>query len=80
MVGYVNVHAILEGRRNRAKASSSNDSDSSQVFFRCHSCILYEIMLILHILYCHSQDKEFPEYSLFIKCSLRRQNKKRKQE
>lgn len=30
MVSYVNVHAILEGRRNRAKASPSNDSDSSQ--------------------------------------------------
>lgn len=33
MVSYVNVHAILEGRRSRAKASSSNDYDSSQVFF-----------------------------------------------
>ncbi|XP_041008374.1 protein CLP1 homolog isoform X2 [Juglans microcarpa x Juglans regia] len=30
MVSYVNVHAILEGRRSRAKASSSNDYDSSQ--------------------------------------------------
>ncbi|KAK9988339.1 hypothetical protein SO802_028578 [Lithocarpus litseifolius] len=30
MVSYVNVHAILEGRRNRAKAPPSNDSDSSQ--------------------------------------------------
>ncbi|KAA8529907.1 hypothetical protein F0562_034489 [Nyssa sinensis] len=29
MISYVNVHAVLEGRRNRAKASSS-DSDSSQ--------------------------------------------------
>ena len=36
MVSYVNVHAILEGRRNRAKASPSNDSDSSQVYFLCH--------------------------------------------
>ena len=30
MISYVNVHAVLEGRRNRAKASP-NDSDSSQV-------------------------------------------------
>ncbi|XP_043726182.1 protein CLP1 homolog [Telopea speciosissima] len=30
MISYVNVHAILEGRRNRAKASSTSDSDSSQ--------------------------------------------------
>ncbi|KAM7511383.1 hypothetical protein LguiB_010258 [Lonicera macranthoides] len=29
MISYVNVHAVLEGRRNRAKASSA-DSDSSQ--------------------------------------------------
>ncbi|KAL7232409.1 hypothetical protein ACSBR2_010434 [Camellia fascicularis] len=29
MISYVNVHAVLEGRRNRAKASP-NDSDSSQ--------------------------------------------------
>lgn len=29
MISYVNVHAILEARRNRAKASS-NDADSSQ--------------------------------------------------
>ncbi|GLU11155.1 hypothetical protein SLE2022_279190 [Rubroshorea leprosula] len=30
MVSYVNVHAVLDGRRNRAKASSSTDSDASQ--------------------------------------------------
>ncbi|XP_010242351.1 PREDICTED: protein CLP1 homolog isoform X2 [Nelumbo nucifera] len=30
MVSYVNVHAVLEGRRNHAKASSSTDPDSSQ--------------------------------------------------
>lgn len=30
MISYVNVHAILEARRNRAKASSSNDAESSQ--------------------------------------------------
>ncbi|RYR54022.1 hypothetical protein Ahy_A06g029272 isoform D [Arachis hypogaea] len=30
MVSYVNVHAILEARRTRAKASSSGDSESSQ--------------------------------------------------
>ncbi|KDP45471.1 hypothetical protein JCGZ_09720 [Jatropha curcas] len=30
MVSYVNVHAVLEGRRNRAKASSSNGLESSQ--------------------------------------------------
>ncbi|GAB4858952.1 Protein CLP1 [Ancistrocladus abbreviatus] len=30
MISYVNVHAVLEARRNRAKASSSSDSDSSQ--------------------------------------------------
>lgn len=30
MISYVNVHAVLEARRNRAKASSSGDSDSSQ--------------------------------------------------
>lgn len=30
MVSYVNVHAVLDGRRNRAKASYSNDTDSSQ--------------------------------------------------
>ncbi|GMI86935.1 CLP-similar protein 3 [Hibiscus trionum] len=30
MVSYVNVHAVLEGRRNRAKASSPNDSEASQ--------------------------------------------------
>lgn len=29
MISYVNVHAVLDGRRNRAKASS-NDSESSQ--------------------------------------------------
>lgn len=31
MVSYVNVHAILEGRRNRAKTSPSDDSVLSQV-------------------------------------------------
>ncbi|XVF16563.1 hypothetical protein REPUB_Repub10bG0042600 [Reevesia pubescens] len=30
MVSYVNVHAVLEGRRNRAKALSPNDSEASQ--------------------------------------------------
>ena len=30
MISYVNVHAVLDGRRNRAKASPS-DSDLSQV-------------------------------------------------
>ncbi|XP_010535921.1 PREDICTED: protein CLP1 homolog isoform X2 [Tarenaya hassleriana] len=30
MVSYVNVHAILDARRRRAKDSSSNDSESSQ--------------------------------------------------
>ncbi|KAF8390265.1 hypothetical protein HHK36_024790 [Tetracentron sinense] len=30
MVSYVNVHAVLDGRRNRAKASSTSDPDSSQ--------------------------------------------------
>ncbi|TKY50607.1 CLP1-like protein [Spatholobus suberectus] len=30
MVSYVNVHAVLDGRRSRAKASSSDDSESSQ--------------------------------------------------
>lgn len=30
MISYVNVHAVLEARRNRAKASSSSDSESSQ--------------------------------------------------
>ncbi|XVF60476.1 hypothetical protein PTKIN_Ptkin08bG0050200 [Pterospermum kingtungense] len=30
MVSYVNVHAVLEGRRNRAKASSPNDLEASQ--------------------------------------------------
>lgn len=30
MISYVNVHAVLEARRNRAKASSSGDFDSSQ--------------------------------------------------
>ncbi|XP_061357957.1 protein CLP1 homolog [Gastrolobium bilobum] len=30
MVSYVNVHAVLEGRRSRAKASPSDDSESSQ--------------------------------------------------
>lgn len=30
MVSYVNVNAVLEGRRNRAKASPSKDSDASQ--------------------------------------------------
>ncbi|TXG58551.1 hypothetical protein EZV62_016380 [Acer yangbiense] len=30
MVSYVNVHAILEGRRRRARASASKDSDTSQ--------------------------------------------------
>ncbi|GLT36128.1 hypothetical protein SLA2020_105300 [Shorea laevis] len=30
MVSYVNVHAVLDGRRSRAKASSSTDSDASQ--------------------------------------------------
>lgn len=31
MVSYVNVHAILEGRRDRAKKSPSNDPVLSQV-------------------------------------------------
>ncbi|KAJ0043642.1 hypothetical protein Pint_19302 [Pistacia integerrima] len=31
MVSYVNVHAVLEGRRNHAKASASKGSDTSQV-------------------------------------------------
>lgn len=31
MVSYVNVHAILEARRTRVKASSPDDSESSQV-------------------------------------------------
>jgi hypothetical protein len=31
MVSYVNVHAILEGRRSRAKQSPSDDSVLSQV-------------------------------------------------
>lgn len=30
MISYVNVHAILDGRRNRAKASSSDASNASQ--------------------------------------------------
>ncbi|XP_022134389.1 protein CLP1 homolog [Momordica charantia] len=30
MIGYVNAHAILEGRRSRARASSSDDSGSTQ--------------------------------------------------
>ncbi|KAF5735519.1 hypothetical protein HS088_TW15G01026 [Tripterygium wilfordii] len=30
MVSYVNVHAVLDGRRNHAKASSSIDPDASQ--------------------------------------------------
>ncbi|KAK1298731.1 hypothetical protein QJS10_CPB14g01393 [Acorus calamus] len=30
MVSYVNVHAVLEGRRARAKGSPSNDAESSQ--------------------------------------------------
>ncbi|KAJ4960894.1 hypothetical protein NE237_020804 [Protea cynaroides] len=30
MISYVNVHAILDGRRNRAKASSTSDPDSCQ--------------------------------------------------
>ncbi|CAL5325124.1 unnamed protein product [Camellia sinensis] len=33
MISYVNVHAVLEGRRNRAKASP-NDSDSSQDLYK----------------------------------------------
>lgn len=38
MVSYVNVHAILEGRRNRAKTSPSDDSVLSQVIlFYCVS-------------------------------------------
>jgi len=35
MVSYVNVHAVLDGRRSRAKASSPDDSGSSQVFLVC---------------------------------------------
>ena len=34
MISYVNVHAVLEGRRNRAKASPS-DVDLSQVLLHC---------------------------------------------
>ncbi|XP_057541003.1 protein CLP1 homolog isoform X1 [Amaranthus tricolor] len=30
MISYVNVHAILQARRNKAKSSSSNDVESSQ--------------------------------------------------
>lgn len=35
MVSYVNVHAILEGRRDRAKKSPSDDSVLSQVILSC---------------------------------------------
>ena len=40
MISYVNVHAVLEGRRNRAKAAAS-DADASQVsfFFKAISVI-----------------------------------------
>ncbi|PIA62508.1 hypothetical protein AQUCO_00200490v1 [Aquilegia coerulea] len=30
MISYVNVHAVLEGRRNRAKANATQEPDSSQ--------------------------------------------------
>lgn len=43
MISYVNVHAVLEGRRNRAKASS-DDSESSQVMkIVIHSLSMYVI-------------------------------------
>ncbi|KAJ0098477.1 hypothetical protein Patl1_22123 [Pistacia atlantica] len=45
MVSYVNVHAVLEGRRNHAKASASKGSDTSQdqqILARalCQGCFL----------------------------------------
>lgn len=36
MISYVNVHAILEGRRSRTKALPSDDSILSQVILLCH--------------------------------------------
>lgn len=49
MVSYVNVHAILEGRRNRAKASSSDDPVSSQVIY---SCIVISKLDAWHVGWC----------------------------
>ncbi|CAL5369948.1 unnamed protein product [Camellia sinensis] len=44
MISYVNVHAVLEGRRNRAKASP-NDSDSSQNWYFSVNADLYKVLV-----------------------------------
>lgn len=45
MISYVNVHAVLEGRRNRAKASPT-DSESSQVLHYLCPVTVMEICTI----------------------------------
>ena len=64
MVSYVNVHAILEGRRDRAKKSPSDDSVLSQVilfyfigcfmaFILCCQCIFFEVLFFMIYHYYH---------------------------
>lgn len=43
MVSYINVHAILDARRRFAKASTSNDPESSQVLFFDIQCYCISI-------------------------------------
>lgn len=45
MISYVNVHAVLEGRRNRAKASPP-DSDASQVLLAVLYFSVFSIIII----------------------------------
>lgn len=48
MIGYVNVHAILEGRRSRARASSSDDPGSTQVLiFLSNQIVLSQLVVDL---------------------------------
>lgn len=45
MISYVNVHAVLEGRRNRAKASPP-DSETSQVLLAVLYFSVFSIIII----------------------------------
>ncbi|KAF9611119.1 hypothetical protein IFM89_027019 [Coptis chinensis] len=48
MISYVNVHAVLEGRRNRAKASPIRDSNASQLGMYGHG-VWKKVCIIFHL-------------------------------
>ncbi|KAF9610916.1 hypothetical protein IFM89_025726 [Coptis chinensis] len=48
MISYVNVHAVLEGRRNRAKASPIRDSNASQMGMYGHG-VWKKVCIIFHL-------------------------------